>query len=129
MANSPSFVRYAVDLLSPLGDVSSCAMFGGHGLYLDGLMFGLLDDGELFLKTDELCQAEFAAAGGKRWTYPSPKGPMETRYFAPPAEAMESSDGMKKWFELSIAAARRKASEKKKKTSRKAPKKTKKTKK
>lgn len=118
-------MRYAVDLFSPLGDVTSRGMFGGHGLYLDGVMFGLLDDGELFLKTDDLCQAQFAAAGGKRWTYASPKGPMETRYFAPPDDAMENSDAMRKWFELSIAAARRKAEEKKK-TGRKAPKKAKK---
>jgi DNA transformation protein len=113
VANTPSFVRYAVDLFTPLGDVTSRGMFGGHGLYLDGIMFGLLDDGELFLKTDDLCQAQFAAAGGKRWTYPSPKGPMETRYFAPPSDAMESSDEMRKWFDLSIAAARRSAEKKK----------------
>jgi DNA transformation protein and related proteins len=120
VANTRSFVQYAVDLFAPLGDVVSRSMFGGHGLYLDGVMFGLLDDGELYLKTDDLCQAEFAAAGGKRWTYPSPKGPMETRYFAPPASAMENSDEMRKWFELSIAAALRKATQKKPRGKRRA---------
>ncbi len=124
MANQPSFVQHSVDLFSPLAAVTARSMFGGHGLYADGLMFGLLDDGELFLKTDEECQQAFVAAGGKRWTYPSPKGPMETRYFQPPSQAMDDAELMKPWFELALAAARRSAEKKgrgksKKKSARK----------
>jgi DNA transformation protein and related proteins len=115
VANTPSFVQHSLDLFATLGDVTARRLFGGHGLYLDGVMFCLLDDGELFLKTDEACQAAFEGAGGKRWVYQSPKGPMETRYFQPPADAMEDADGMRKWFELAVAASLRAASAKKKK--------------
>jgi DNA transformation protein len=113
VANTRSFVEHSLDLFAPLGDVTARSMFGGHGLYQDGIMFGLLDDGELFLKTDELCQPAFEAAGGKCWTYPSPKGPMQTRYFQPPAEAMDDPESMREWFDLSLAAARRAAAKKK----------------
>lgn len=118
MANSPSFVEHVQDLFAPLAEVTARSMFGGHGLYFDGLMFGLLDDGELFLKTDDVCEAAFVKAGGKRWVYPSPKGPMETRYLQPPAVAMEDSEAMRGWFELALAAARRKQKSKPAKTSR-----------
>ena len=108
MANPASFVEHVTDLFSSLGDVAVRRMFGGHGLFFDGLMFGLLDDGELFLRTDEVCEQVFLSAGGKRWIYPSRKGPMETRYLQPPAVAMEDPEAMREWFALSLEAARRK---------------------
>jgi DNA transformation protein len=111
MANPASFVEHVTDLFSPLGDVALRRMFGGHGLLCDGLMFGLLDDGELFLRTDELCEQAFVAAGGTRWIYPSRKGPMETRYLQSPAVAMEDPEPMREWFKLSFEAARRKRRE------------------
>ncbi len=68
MASDPGFVAHALDLVELLGAVEARSMFGGHGLYADGVMFGLLDDGELFLKTDEETRATFAgraaASGG-----------------------------------------------------------------
>ena len=112
MGNSPSFVQHCLDLLVPLGPVTARSMFGGHGLYADGLMFGLLDDGDLFLKTDAECEARFVAGGGKAWVYPSRNGPMVTSYFQPPAAAMEEAEAMRPWFELALAVARRKAAAK-----------------
>jgi DNA transformation protein len=38
-------------------------MFGGYGLYRDGLMFVLIVEGELFLKTDTDNVAQFERAG------------------------------------------------------------------
>ena len=110
MGNTPSFVQHCLDLLVPLTPVTARGMFGGHGLYADSLMFGLLDDGELFLKTDAECEAQFVAGGGKAWVYPSKNGPMVTSYFQPPAAAMEDPEAMRPWFELALAVARRKAS-------------------
>ena len=48
---------------------AGAAMFGGHGLYARGVMFGLLDDDELFLKTDALTRARFVDAGCRPWVY------------------------------------------------------------
>ena len=109
MGNTPSFVQHALDLLGPLAPVTARSMFGGHGLYADGMMFGLLDDGELFLKTDSECEGVFVAAGCKAWVYPSPNGLMVTSYFQPPAAAMEEPEAMRPWLELALAVARRKA--------------------
>ncbi len=39
-----------LDRLAFLGDVHERRMFGGYGLYLDGMFFGLItSDGEFFL--------------------------------------------------------------------------------
>jgi DNA transformation protein and related proteins len=109
MPNSPEFVNHAVDLLSLLGPVQARAMFGGHGLYCRGVMFGLLDDDELFLKTDDACRPRFEEAGCRRWVYASKDGPMETGYFRPPDGAHEDAEAMLPWSRLALDAALRKA--------------------
>ena len=108
MASDPTFVAYAVELLSLLGPVQARPMFGGHGLYAEGVMFGLLDDGELFLKTDDETRAAFVNAGCRRWVYVSEKVRMEeTSYFRPPDEAHEDREAMLPWGRLAVTAALR----------------------
>jgi DNA transformation protein len=112
MAVSRGFLDHALDLLSLAGPVRARAMFGGYGLYLRDAMFGLLDDDEIFLKTDDACRQEFVDAGCEQWVYPSPKGPMATQYFRPPDDAHEDAEAMLPWAGLAIAAARRAARDK-----------------
>lgn len=113
MAVSKSFLARALELLEPLGKVAARAMFGGHGLYLDGVMFGLLDDDELYLRTDAQNVERFKAAGCRPWVYPSPKGPMVTQYYRPPDDAFEDPEAMLPWARLGLEAARAKAAAKK----------------
>lgn len=109
MPVSKEFVAHSIDLFSLAGPVQVRAMFGGYGLYLRGAMFGLLDDDEIFLKTDDACRQEFVDAGCQQWVYPSPKGPMPTQYFRPPDDAHEDAEAMLPWAGLAIAAAQRAA--------------------
>jgi DNA transformation protein len=115
VANSPSFVQHALDLLNAVRPVTARAMFGGHGLYADGLMFGLLDDDELFLRADDQTRQRFVDQGCKQWSYPTPKGPMLGPYHQPPAAAMDDPDELKPWLLLAIEATVRKEAAKKKK--------------
>jgi DNA transformation protein len=96
MANSPDFVAHALDLLSSIGPVTARAMFGGHGVYLRGVMFALLDDDELFLKADDLSRPRYLEAGCRQWTYPGPKGTVPGGYFRPPDEAHEEPEARAK---------------------------------
>jgi DNA transformation protein len=106
MASDPGFVAHALDLLSLLGGVEARRMFGGHGLYADGVMFGLLDDGELFLKTDAATRERFVAAGCRQWSYVHGKVRMEeTSYFQPPDDAHEDPEAMLPWARLALEAA------------------------
>jgi DNA transformation protein len=104
MPNSPSFVEHALDLLAQAGPVQARRMFGGHGLYLRGVMFGLLDDDELFLKTDGETRGRFLEAGCRTWVYP---GADQTSYYRPPDEAHEDAESMRPWASLGIEAALR----------------------
>ena len=108
MPSDPSFVAHVLDLVAPLGSVTARAMFGGHGLYAEGVMFGLLDDDELFLKTDEATRARFVEAGCRQWMYVNKKVRMEnTGYFRPPDDAHEDAEVMLPWARLALDAALR----------------------
>jgi DNA transformation protein len=104
MSCSPSFADHAVDLVSGLGPVEARRMFGGYGLYAEGVMFGLLDDDELFLKTDAETRERFRAAGCRMWVYPRMP---ETNYYRPPDEAHEDAEAMLPWAKLGLEAALR----------------------
>ena len=112
MSVSKSFLTHALDLLAPLCAVTARPMFGGYGLYESGCIFGLLDDDEIFLKTDDATLPAFLAAGCRQWTYPSPKGPMPTRNYRPPDDALEHPEAMLPWARLALEAASRKAAKK-----------------
>jgi DNA transformation protein len=108
MANSPTFVDHVLDLLALAAPVEARRMFGGHGLYAGGTMFGLLDDDELFFKTDEATRARFVEAGCKPWFYARRDGTVEnTSYFQPPEGAHEDAEAMLPWARLAIDAALR----------------------
>jgi len=53
-----------VEKLNSLGVVTSKKMFGGHGIFYDGKMFGMVDSkGVAYFKSDANLKAEFACQG------------------------------------------------------------------
>ena len=44
--------EFIYDLFQPSGAVTVRRMFGGAGLFADGVMFGLVSDGQIYLKVD-----------------------------------------------------------------------------
>jgi DNA transformation protein and related proteins len=104
VANSQDFVAFAEELLSSVGPVTVRRMFGGHGVYADGVFFAILDDDELFLKTDDETRARFVEADCRMWTYP---GTDETNYYRPPDEAHDDPESMAPWARLGLEAALR----------------------
>jgi DNA transformation protein len=108
MPSDPGFVERVLELVELVGPVTARSMFGGHGVYAEGVMFGLLDDGELFLKTDAQSRARFVEAGCRQWHYVNKKVRMEnTGYFRPPDEAHEDAEAMLPWARLALDAALR----------------------
>ncbi len=109
MVQESEFVSKLLQITAPLGDVRVKSMFGGHGLFLDGSMFGLVTrHNELFLKADDTNRSEFKERGLK------PFGKMP--YFAAPPECSEGWAGMERWARGAVEAARRSKAGKKRKT-------------
>ena len=57
------------EIFAGLGPVSIRKMFGGKGVYHDGVIVGIEVRGDVLLKADKMPAPEFETAGGKRWTY------------------------------------------------------------
>ena len=57
------------DLFSAFAPVAFKAMFGGHGIYRDGRILGLVIDGVPYLKVDEDTRGDFEAAGSAPFVY------------------------------------------------------------
>lgn len=111
MANSRDFVDHVVELARPCGQASARAMFGGHGLYLDGRIVGLVVDDTLWLKCDAGNVEAFAERGLPPFVYVSKDGQRTlTSYRRAPEEALDGPDDMRAWLRLAQAAALRAAS-------------------
>lgn len=106
MPNSREFVAYLVDRLGPLGDVRARAMFGGHGLYLDGLMFALVASDTLYLKVDDENRDRYHAVGLEPFK-PSEDKPMTMSYYPLAEEVFEDQDSLIEWAREAFAAAMR----------------------
>lgn len=113
------FTALCVELMSPLGPVRTRRMFGGQGVYVDGLFVAIIDDGQCFLKTDAATRERFVAAGCVPFCFSGKDGErMETSYFRPPEDAMESPPLMLPWARLALEAALRAANAKAAKAAR-----------
>ena len=53
MAINQEYLEYITQQLTEFGDFEIKRMFGGVGLFRDGLMFGLIGKDKLHLKADE----------------------------------------------------------------------------
>jgi len=106
MPNSRELIDYLVDRLGPLGDVRARAMFGGHGLYLDGLMFALVASDTLYLKVDDGTLDRYRAEGLEPFK-PSTDRSMTMSYYPLPEEVFEDQDSLIEWAREAFAAAMR----------------------
>jgi DNA transformation protein len=94
--------------LTPLGAFRSRAMFGGHGLYLDDVMFGLIAYDTLYLKTDEKTRGDFEKAKSKPFAFESArKGLVTTSYWQCPDSALKDARKLRQWIGKAHQAAQR----------------------
>ena len=80
MAVDEGLVAWVTEALEPLGTVTMRRMMGGATLYLDGTIFGIVHDGELWFKADEASNALWDEAGHRdRFTVTFATGMSDTR--------------------------------------------------
>jgi DNA transformation protein len=109
MARTDSFVEYTVELLEKLGPVQSRRMFGAWGLYFGGRMFGLIADGQLFLKVDDVTKPDFQAAGCRPFVYEGGGKSVELGYWTMPSDAADDAYALLPWARRAVDAAQRAA--------------------
>ena len=99
------------DMFAGLGTIQIKRMFGGKGIYHNGLITALVVDGEVLLKADAVTMPEFVAAGSRQWTYESRKGKAAAMpYWSIPDSAIDDPDELAMWtrkaYEASVRTAK-----------------------
>jgi DNA transformation protein len=106
---SEAFIAHLRDLASGFGALSARSMFGGHGVYHDGVMIALVIDEAAYLKVDPQTEPRFRAAGCEPFVYTRQRKPIELSFWSVPETAMDSPQDMQPWLALAYQAALRKA--------------------
>jgi DNA transformation protein and related proteins len=115
MAVDLALYAWVEEALEPLGSVSKRAMMGAAVLYLDGIVFAVLDDSELWFKADAGSAAIWDAEGCERFTFTGKDGKVETmNYRRAPSAVHDDAEAMQRWALLAVEAGRRGAAKKRK---------------
>ena len=99
-----------IEMFEPEGRVTIKRMFGGKGVYVDGVIVALEVDGRLLLKADAATIPAFEAAGSERWVYEDKSGRRSKMpYWTLPDEALDDDEARARWASLAVVAGRRTA--------------------
>lgn len=93
---------------APILRVSIRKMFGGHGIYAEGAIFAIEDEGLVYLKMDEGNRALFEGHGMVPFTYPKKDGTHASMaYYALPEAAYDEEDLLAVLVREAIGASQR----------------------
>lgn len=111
------FVNFLHEVFEHFGPIRSRKMFGGHGIYHNDLMFGLVADDELYLKTDKQNLALFEERDLPAFEFVAKGKSARMSYYAAPEEIYDDPEQACYWADQAYKAALR-AKEKKQKALR-----------
>jgi len=94
------FVQFIEDQLSVIGNVHSRRMFGGHGLYHNGLFFGIIYREQLYFKTDERTRLAYIDRNMKPFQPRSDQ--VLKNYYEVPPDYLEDQDMLVSWAKEAI---------------------------
>lgn len=100
------FANRIADRLVAMGPVRARRMFGGHGIFLDGTMFGLVWRDQLYFKTSDSNRKDYEKAGSQFFTYDRGTKRVSMSYMTVPDKALEDGAMLARWGEKALAVAR-----------------------
>lgn len=107
MALSASRLEFLKDLFSPFGEIAIRKMFGGAGVYCDGVIFAIEADDAVWFKVDDVTRAEFEAEGLEPFTIEMNGKTGSMSYYNAPEDIYDDEDELRRWTLLALGAAAR----------------------
>ena len=107
MSIDDGLLAWIEEALEPLGRVTRRAMMGGATLYLDGTVFAIIADDDLWFKADKLSDAEWDAAGCERFMFEMSGKVATMNYRRAQADVHDDADAMRRWASLAVEAGLR----------------------
>ena len=107
MGVSREFRNFLEELLAGFGPVQIKPMFGGAGIYADGVMFGLIADDTLYFKADDGNRGAFEVEGMSPFMYRGRGKPVAMSYWRVPERLLDDPEEIADWACSALAAAAR----------------------
>ena len=86
-----------------MSGVTHRAMFGGYGVYKDGVIFAIVADDALYFKVDGTNRKDYEAAGSRPFTYIAAKRKrVALSYWEVPAEVLDDREKIAEWAGKSL---------------------------
>ncbi len=101
------FIPFLQELFEGWGEVHARRMFGGHGLYHEGLMFAIVTDHRLYLKVDDINRCDFEALRLTPFTYSMKGKTVALSYWAAPDAMFDAPTEAVRWARSAWDAAER----------------------
>ena len=95
----PEIVDTFMSYLLPHGPITVKSMFGGYGIFFDGIIFASIIENELYFRTNEQLQVQFESRGGKQFIFESSgRRPVAMPYFTLPDVILKNPKELSKWI-------------------------------
>jgi DNA transformation protein len=98
-----SFKNSVLHQFHELGMVVAKAMFGGYGLYFEGVFFAIIADNRLYIKTTEETRPAYLEHGMSGFEFtPNQKNPLV--YYEVPPVIFNDPSALAEWARIAINA-------------------------
>ena len=104
MAVSEDYLAFVLEQFARVAPVTSRRMFGGVGIYADGVFFGVIDNNQLFLRTGSGNVADYEAQGCAAFQ-PMGPGTKPMSYHELPSGVLEDVSQLRLWLSKALAEA------------------------
>jgi DNA transformation protein len=95
-----------IERLSPFGDISSRPMFGGFGIYKDGIIIAIVADEELYFKSIAKTQDFYKSFGSTPFVYEGQKRPIQMSYWIVPETVLNDPETLEKWVDTAFDSSK-----------------------
>ena len=101
------FVEFLHEVFADLGPITTRRMFGAHGIYHHGLMFGLYAQDRLYFKTDADNLPQFEALLSQPFTFMQRGNAVKLSYWSAPDFVLDDREKAAQWAQSALNAAMR----------------------
>jgi DNA transformation protein len=101
------YIENLQEIFADFGSVQAKRMFGGYGLFHEGLMFGLVAGDVLYLKADDHSADLFHERSLAQFEYDKKDKVMKMSYYMAPEEIFDDTEAARYWAVQAYEAALR----------------------
>lgn len=96
---SDSYLTYILeDCLGHIEGITSRAMFGGYGIYKDGLIFAIIAEDQIYFKVGDSNKADYEAINSQPFVYEQGNHKKTTMsYYEIPEEILTNPEEVEQW--------------------------------